>query len=162
MQAGLKSFLINLQKQAFISGTSYFIYPYGKEKRELFEIRLHLMHWPQVITYCFTHSANVFSVCFFLAFYSFRGKISQFPFCFLSPRFPIRHPVFITKPSLRLYCTISIPVSHSDQQVRREENSGRKKDYINETNLYGLLKKIIHIVGSFLLIKRRLGTELLF
>lgn len=46
---------------------------------------------------------------------------------------------------------------------KSREDFERQEDYTNETNLDGLLKKMIHIVRSFLLlIKRRLETELLF
>lgn len=55
-------------------------------------------------------------LCVLRAFHPFRDETSQFSICFLSPKFQIGHPVFITKPSLRLYCAFFIPLSHSDQK----------------------------------------------
>lgn len=52
------------------------------------------------------HSTSLHRPCKCVVFMVF--MFSEFPICFLSSK--IRHPVFITKPCLRLYCTLSIPL----------------------------------------------------
>lgn len=80
--------------------------------------------------------------------------------CFFCPQSFSLDVLSLSQSSLRLYCTFRPALSFKSKSRGDFE---RQKDYTNETNLYGLLKKIIHTVRSFLLlIKRRLETALLF